>query len=340
MKQIAKKLTLAILLNFQILMPLLGQENGFTRANQEFIEQYLKTNKPDSQNFAQPTMFTSVIGIGVAAAVVYTWHTHLIREDYKVAAKYPYAQAWYDAMTIKYPATNLANKLFLQKLYMVPKAFMPWCSTIQNIIFPQDALIRINSLYGMQLNNQILSDEDQLFLAEQEFILLHEAGHIEHNDILNKLFIFAGLEVASGIIDNKVISASSKNLINIFALHFFLSRYNERNADKFAYTHGDDNALKGGIAFFESEKNDPLFNIENEKYSSFIKTDSLAGNVVQLVNSCATVPTFYISKGLGTLINSTYATRWMYDYCRGMTHPGAPVRAEAIRKEQSRRSQK
>ena len=325
---------------------------------------------------------TPILATGASAIGIYILTTHLIKEECLVKSKYPHAQAWYDAMAIKYPVAHLDNKLFLQTIWGIPKNFISWCSTFNQIYFPQSALIRINSLYGMLENNQTLSDQDQLFLAEQEFILLHEAGHIEHNDITETYCYTAALgaviggfadkeictnydpkfnvqikpkpqiTIQSNLIENNDVSFTIPTKYNVtitmtesliktaasaLVISLLLGRHNERNADAFAYTHGDDNALLGGISFFESEMVDPLFNIENKQPSPYLATDSTIGTIAQSAISIIEMPTFYIGKTIGTIINSTSFTRWLYDASRDLVHPGAPTRVQAIREEIQRR---
>ena len=343
-----------------------------------------------------------IISTAMGAAACYILVTHLIKEDALVAAKYPHAKAWYDAMGAKYPAAHLESKPFLQNIWGMPVSLMSWSSTFNQIYFPKNVLIRINSLYGMQLENQTLSQEDQLYLAEQEFILLHEAGHIEHNDITRTFICTAALgAVMGGFIDkqkcldndisldlpkklnvsiklkdhkdndvglhlpinngillkknialksidgNDITTSHTFNLthgfitaaISAVVMQLMLSRYHERNADAFAYTNGDDLALQGGLHFFESELIDPLFNIESKQPSRYIKTYSTVGEFAQSLASSIEAPFFYINKTVGTIINSTSVTRWLYDAARGLTHPGGPARAQAIRDEIARRAQ-
>ena len=320
MKQINKKIALIALLSFNMM--------------------------PVKAEIKLSDMTSPIIGTALVAAATYTVVTHLIHEDALVKSKYPHAQAWYDAMGLKYPKAHLETKPFLQKIWGMPVKLMSWCSTFNQIYFPQDALIRINSLYGMQLDNQTLSQEDQLYLAEQEFILLHEAGHIEHNDITRALICTAALGALTGALTSDKSSLQNQNplpvassAISLIMIHMILSRYHERNADAFAYTNSDDLALQGGLQFFESELVDPLFNIENKQPSPYVDTNSPVGTVAQSLVSCVEIPAFYIGKVTGTIINSTSITRWLYDAARGLTHPGGPVRAQAIRDEIARRSE-
>ena len=124
--------------------------------------------------------------------------------------------------------------------------------------------------------------------------------------------------------------------VEMIALNNLLAipiRIQESNADKFAYKLCDMNALNGGVAFFEDEKIDPLFDIANKQFSPFVETDSTFGSVCQALTMCVDVPCFYIDKTIKRLYASTDITRWYYDYCRDAHHPGPSTRAYAIRKE-------
>ena len=115
-------------------------------------------------------------------------------------------------------------------------------------------------------------------------------------------------------------------------LTFFI-RKQECNADKFAYKLCDMNGLNGGVAFFEDDKIDPLFDIANKQFSPFIETDSSFGSLCQTLTMCVDVPCFYIDKLIKQAFASTDITRWIYDYCCDADHPGPSTRAYAIRKE-------
>ena len=326
---------------------------------------------PLSQVVLQTSALATIIGISVISSYVAT--TYLIQEKHLVKAKYPDAQAWYNAMNEKYPAAHLDSKLFLQTMRGVPAKLMSWCSTTNQIYFPQEALHDINFLYRKQVNNiEPLTDEENLFLGMQEFILLHEAGHIEHNHITKRILTVVGL-FASVLTLRAVykIYNDEANLINMLSdenpdyisqddidgvqlvydfctwfiafmafdimVPFVASRPQEFEADKFAYENADDLALQGGIAFFENEERDPLFDIKNQQFSPFIKTESTVGTMVQGVVGYFEIPAFYNDKEWKQFIASTSFTRWLYDYNRGSSHPGPSVRANIIKEEVARR---
>ena len=126
------------------------------------------------------SLFTAVTMI--SAAMNYTVTTFLVTEEFLVVTDYPTAQSWYDAMALKYPEALLDQKLFLQTMRGQDAKYMSWCSTFNQIYFPQESLEEIETAYQKKLDGEILTDEEILALGKQEFILLHESGHIEHND--------------------------------------------------------------------------------------------------------------------------------------------------------------
>ncbi len=298
--------------------------------------------------------------IGLAATSQYVATTYLVQESQLVQTKYPHAQAWYEALAEKYPAANLNSKLFLQTMRGIPAKFMSWCSTMNQIYFPQDALKDINNIYKKQLDGLTLTEEEMIFLGMQEFVLLHEAGHIEHNDMtkryLTLIGVFATLETVRAICRTYYANNSASQKANLsyeeqaiikvyndfmifaefIALDFILPvfiRAQEFAADAFAYKQIDENALKGGIAFFENEEIDPLFNIENQHYSPFIKVDSTTGTAIQQLVTYTEEPAFYREKAIKKMIASNSYLRWLYDYYRGSSHPGPSVRAQNIKNE-------
>lgn len=315
---------------------------------------------------------------GALFASQYISNTYLVQEEHLVKTKYPHAQAWYDAMHKKYPNAHLNSKLFLQTMRGYSAKLMSWHSTTNQIYFPQDALKDIDTLYKKQINAiDPLTEDENLFLSMQEFVLLHEAGHIEHNHITNGIVIsiclFASVEalravyrmyhdqnnlrVLFNVLESQNNLDSDTALVGKLCCDFFLwglvsfvgtftidaimpfivSRPQALEADKFAYQNADMQALQGGIKFFENADIDPLFNINDKQLSPFIKTESTVGNIAQNITSCFEVPFFYIDKTFKQIMVSTYVTRWIYDYNRKSSHPGPSVRAQILKDEVARR---
>lgn len=314
---------------------------------------------------------------GALFASQYISNTYLVQEEHLVKTKYPHAQAWYDAMHKKYPNAHLNSKLFLQTMRGYSAKLMSWRSTINQIYFPQDALKDIDTLYKKHINDiDPLTEDENLFLSMQEFVLLHEAGHIEHNHITNGIVIsiclFASVEALRAVyrmhhdrnnlrvffnaLESQNNLDSDTALVGKLGYDFFLcglvwigtftidaimpfivSRPQELEADKFAYQNADMQALQGGIKFFENADIDPLFNINDKQLSPFIKTESTVGNIAQNITSCFEAPFFYIDKNFKQMIASTYVTRWIYDYNRKSSQPGPSVRAQILKDEVARR---
>lgn len=296
-------------------------------------------------------IMTAVVGLIVGIQYVKT--NYLIQKKHLVTTDYPYAQAWYDAMAIKYPKAHLDQKLFLQTFRHVHKNQITWCSIFNDIYFPQKSLQDINRLYKNVIDGIELSREDQLLLGKEEFILLHEAGHIEHGDIFSRLVsiigIFATLELlrayymSANLNWNTLESYNRQNTANnlyiIELLLFFpmifnmLSRSHEKNADKFSYSQIDENALHGGISFFENEDIDPLFDIENKTVSPFIPVDSSFGKLMQVWANHEDQNQLTQLKAIKAIPIWHSFYKWM----NASSHPYPSDRAQAIKDELAKR---
>ena len=307
-------------------------------------------------NSIQNSTITWAAGLSAYVALIgcsaYITMNYLIQEEHLVAAKYPYAQAWYDAMAEKYPQAHLDQKKFLQTMRKISPKAINWCSGFNHIYFPQDSLKDINTFFKKQSEGIELTDEEKLTLSREEFILLHEAGHIEHNDIINrfgtmigaiiglnglKLCALYGLSQDEKYSNQLVAYNEIFNTANLYIWiigMIYLSRSNEFAADEFAYTCGDEDSLKGGISFFTSEEIDPLFNIENKEISPFIPVDSTIGSLMQKWAKYNDEQEIVQKR----FIASLSGLRWIYDFMNGATHPGPSVRVKNIEKELERRS--
>ena len=239
------------------------------------------------------------------------------------------------------------HKLFLQTIRHVHKKHMSWCSTFNHIYFPQDSLKDIDRIYKNKIDGVQLSYEDQLLLSKEEFILLHEAGHIEHSDIWSRLgflvVAFGSLEAlrAAGLqhilgkdhLTSRNDHEMNMNLAILQYLFLFpgvvnmLSRYHERNADEFSYSQADNEALVGGISFFEDEDMDPLLNIDKKTVSPFIATNNAFGKLMQRWARSDD------QKEIDNLqlINSIPVFRSIYKWMHSTSHPYAADRAQAIK---------
>jgi len=300
-----------------------------------------------------PEMQIAAIKSGVVAGLVafgaacqYVNNTYLVREEYLVKSKYPFAQAWYDSMAQKYPDVCLEDKLFLQTMRGSSAKYMSWCSTFNEIYFPQDSLREINALYEKSLKGENLTDEESLFLSKEEFILLHEAGHIVHSDLKHRFAVLAGVFAATSfaeafIIDNYsnefALSIKDRLLLQlsiVSSLSNLFSRYNERQADKYSYSRVDDNGLQGALSFFNSEEINPFANVEDKELSPFIKTDSWLGSFFQ--DRTSKQDQAKLDK-LKKIKKSSWSL-WWYDLYHRTTHPSPWVRAQAVQDEIDRRA--
>ncbi|MDP3787702.1 MAG: M48 family metalloprotease [Candidatus Chromulinivorax sp.] len=306
---------------------------------------------------------TALCVVGACAAYQYIVSNYLVQEEHLVKTDYPYAQLWYDELARKYPDAHLESKLFLQTMRGVPKKSVSWCSSFRHIYFPQDDLQSINYSYARKFLALDDYDEiDDLILAEQEFILLHEAGHIEHNDAAKRCMVFARMAVAAQIMEyglqiyfqdpmsvypsladleqavakRDFISNCnwSAKVMAIMVGCIYLSRTQECAADDFACEIADDQALKGGISFFESYKEaDPLIDIEDATVSPFIPVDDAWGQKIQ---------NYFAARDEQELqdmqeIKKNPDARWIFDFLTVMTHPGSSTRVQKIEDELDRR---
>ncbi len=88
--------------------------------------------------------------------------------------KYPNAQLWYNGMDEKYPIADLNKYEFCEGV--------TWFSSGNRILFPPAELSKIDQIYSKKMSNQTVPELDNIVLNQQEFILLHEAGHQKNGD--------------------------------------------------------------------------------------------------------------------------------------------------------------
>ena len=325
-----------------------------------------------SLNIAQTSMQGAILsGAGalftVGSAATNAWNyastTYLVQEKHLVKTDFPYAQAWYDNLVLKYPTAHLDQKLFLQTWRNVDSKYIQHLSWFKNIYFPQDSLETINTLYKKVVDEQQLTQEEQLSLGKEEFLLLHEAAHIEHQDVAARCYamtgIFAGLTGVAQLhtscgSEDTVISFLEKSFnipkVGATVMHHYgmvvigaimyamtfntFAQTHEVAADKFACDLADMNALQGGIMFFEDKKIDPLADIENETISPFIPVESSSIG--------AEIQSWIEAQDEQNLINLKNTklnpvARTMFDAQRDPIHPSASLRAQLIRDEIARR---
>ncbi|MBP6870048.1 hypothetical protein KBC04_04145 [Candidatus Babeliales bacterium] len=306
--------------------------------------------------------FTGLISFFLLKQYVDT--NYLVQEKHLVATDYAYAQMWYDAMVIKYPDAHLSQKLFLQNWRTIDLKAINHCSSFSHIYFPQESLKTINDLYKKTVDGENLTQEEQVYLGKEEFMLLYLTAHIEHQDIAN--YCYYKVAILSGLTALAYIYASTS--VPTQAIGFLKDRYNmsdvkatwmhdyllfilgvavygkifnnlayehEVAADKFVCDHADINALEGGITFFEDKKIDTLITIENETVSPFIPVESELGMKIQyLVKIYEKTFLEYLQN-----IKKDPVARRIYDTERDPIHQNPSVRAQLIREEIARRVQ-
>lgn len=169
--------------------------------------------------------------------------------------QYPYAAQWYNDLSIKYPVAHLEQKQFLGN------SSYGWIATKNSILIDSNEAKRINIVYEKKCKGNNLSKNQQEYMATNEWIVLHEAGHIEHKDAIKSLIIPRiigfGLESLYQMYHSKLginpadrnlyvkIGISGSMLLTHHILYQSYSRYLEVQADEFANQHADHNALIG-----------------------------------------------------------------------------------------------
>ena len=239
---------------------------------EDYTKQFNKYLSAQEYDKLQMTAFWSAIFISLASLGYLSDTSSCIKEENKVAIKYPNAQKWYDAMHEKYPLAHFDQKQFLQTEYEQKAAFY-------NIYFSQDSLQQINIIYTKKLDNKTLTDDEQLILAQKEFLLLYQAGYIEENCARNKSFTILGTLIAT---ESLIIPATNllipkshslldlKNNITTFESYYTMlsiadlflfiavympsiTKYFDNTAYKFAYTQCDNDCLEAAIKLFEND---------------------------------------------------------------------------------------
>lgn len=168
-----------------------------------------------------PTNLPSAV---VLATTLYIGYNFLTRQDCLVSNKFEAAQAWYDSITIKYPQANLDKIIFIQTPKSGPIADAlagfakkcSWTSSTNHIYMTKDTLKEINFLYKKVLDGYTLDDKEIGKLAGHEFTILHQAGHIKHNDaqtLLASVYGLLGTSVAMAHYHNENINQTNDKTI-------------------------------------------------------------------------------------------------------------------------------
>lgn len=345
------KLFLAALLSFHVM--------------QSPIQTKALNNNASLSNAIPPT--------ALVAVCIYVGYNYLIREDFLVENKFPHVQTWYNAMKKKYPAAHFDTKMLVQtpKLSLVPDTLAAWAkkccwfTSFDNIYFKENDLKEISYIYKKVIDGYPLDNFEQLALARHEFILLHEAGHIEHNDSTEVLISIIGLLALTQGIDivyTTVIDPGSaykktpKDKSYLFGqfevpgVLFTLKgatfmagllailRQQETHADEFARKLADNQTLKDALSLFEDEEVDPLFELETRTMKSYIKTKSTVGSTIQTVANPIEFSALLLIQQILLVVKSIPPARWLYDFKKDMTHEGPSIRAQKIKDELTRRN--
>ncbi len=182
-------------------------------------------------------------------------HTHAWY-TYQLATKYPLAQFKKKPLHVSFQNASIPKAIFIDG----------------------DASTAINKILEKQSNKISLSTEERNEISAMEFILLHEAAHINNNDHINKLLLTAGVTGGLELVYQKYkknqpilppskswsqatwkLTKSLPKRVAIFGamatttsvIQSAYSRHFETQADAFAIQHADTPALKAGCEFFE-----------------------------------------------------------------------------------------
>lgn len=324
--------------------------------------------------FKIPTVLP-LYGITGTAIALYTGYNFLLRKESLASNKFPEAQAWYTSLIAKYPQANLDKINLIQTPKWNPVLDVlndfakkhDWTYSYKYIFMPKDTLKEINFLYKKVLDGYPLDEKEIGKLAGHEFTILHEAGHIKHNDaqtILGSICVLLGTTTAieyykeEDIVNTKDIVLSKgfedpfgKKWLNctipgtlttiatgsFIAALVTILRYQSARADKFAIETADLAALENGLKLFESSDADILYDIETPKTSPYIKGNSFVEMFLQhLVGSVECIVGFTKNQ-MYLIAKSTKATRFIFDLTQDLIHEGPSVRAQAIKDEINKR---
>ncbi|AXK61128.1 hypothetical protein [Candidatus Chromulinivorax destructor] len=252
--------------------------------DQNYNNQFEKYVSFEQSNQLQSIQLLSAIIISISA-MYYIDDAYSTKKNRLVTAIYPYAQAWYDEMSIKYPEAHFDQKKFLPADYAQSPSFY-------NIYFSDSSLININNLYKKKLENQNLTDNEQLFMVQNEFLLLYQAGYIEQNCAFNYRIAALTFFIATSSLmipflrcfhpqsdidnihkhkslnfielQNEILQFQSNyyilclaQLIFTFPAYQCIIKHYVNIAYNFACTHCDKDCLDAAILLFENNKINP-----------------------------------------------------------------------------------
>lgn len=89
---------------------------------------------------------------------------------------------------------------------------------------------------------------------EKRFVLLHEVGHIVHNDMIWAAILDTITIIACAVLFPTPVSFVAGTVVSSFVVSLFHRAHIERNADAYARENASDEVLRGGISIFTRKK--------------------------------------------------------------------------------------
>jgi hypothetical protein len=202
---------------------------------------------------------------------------HMIKTDY------PHAQQWYNDLAKKYPGAHFDEISFAHSSSNPSMNIDIVCGTafahINKIYLNKGLAGKLNTSYEKKINGNNYTTEEQEEISCLELSLLHEAGHIKHNDIINIQALSLGGIATTEMLyqlhkkrnpaiptipnnwSSRLYSATKAmpKRIGIFAAMGITSqmaghiyKFNmEKKADDFAIQHADMQALHAAANYFK-----------------------------------------------------------------------------------------
>lgn len=209
---------------------------------------------------ARLSLFGCSMPIGIGYSMLVLEDSAQRDKDRKLADKYSGVDEWYRALVQKYPQAQFDKYKVLES-----SKRKDFTTAGSNFFIDSSTLEKINKIYQKKLNHELLSDEEQSFLSSTEWGMLHEAGHVHHNDLYNEIAVKAllciGIEGLYQTVKYKkaIPSFCSKNImtksVSAVCLYFVMrgvydsvkhpyQRFVERRADSFANQIADVETLQ------------------------------------------------------------------------------------------------
>lgn len=167
-----------------------------------------------------------------------------------VQSKYPKAYAWYCDMAQKYPDAHLTQIKFCISDHHH--------AGTDAIFWPEANLKIINDSYQ---SSNLVSDANRQVMLEDEYLLLHEAYHVNHNHILKGNIAMTAAATASTVLTaGSIVQSCAQALpvltattnavagnVAIAAAVCAYARSQEQDADNFANQTADKSSLQAGM---------------------------------------------------------------------------------------------